>query len=508
MKHISHALAGACIAALVAGCSSAPDDASATGSALAAQCAAMGGTHPVGYATVENAVRVPADAATGMPAFCEVTVAISPVPGSHIQSIYRLPDGWNGRMLGLGGGGWAGQIALFPTRPNVLTASVGLPRGYAVAQTDAGHPTGTPFDPGWVTGNPEAVTDFSHRGIHETAVVGKHVVARYYGKPAARNYFQGCSTGGRMAMMETQRYPGDYSGVIAGAPVYTTMVQTSGLVRERFFRAPGAQISRALLRKVNDAVLSACDADDGLADGVLSNPHACAWQPASMQCRAGSDPQACLTVPQVQALQQAYRTLRTSAGLVGHFALTRGSEAGWNPFVATNADEARNASNGALGALTPLIFGREGFDLATFDVEQHQALVHQTPFAAEYEAASTDLAPFIDRGGKLLLWHGMDDPGPSALATQDYYERAVAANGSAGLRFYAAPGVYHCGGGPGADQMDLLTAMQGWVEQGKAPRDLVAHNTELGFERPLCEGARKAHYVAGDANVASSFRCE
>lgn len=473
-----------------------------------AQCQALRGAAGFPGALVSSAVRVSGDADLGLPAFCEVTALINPVPGSVITAVYRLPDNWNGKMLGLGGGGWSGQLALLSPRTNVLTASSGLPRGYATAQTDGGHTETTSADPSWVRNNPEAVTDFGHRAIHETAVLGKAVVARYYGRPAERSYFQGCSTGGRMGMMETQRYPEDYDGVVAKAPVYSLLVQSSTLVRDRIFRAPGAEISVALMRKVNDAVLAACDAQDGLADGVVSKPQACTWDPAAMSCKQGAQPGGCLTQPQVKALREAYTTQRSPQGLVGNYGMPRGSEAGWNPIIPTLSSTARTAISGSLGDLTQLMFGDAGYPASTFDVSRDQAAVHATPFAREYEAASTDLSRYFGRGGKLILWHGLDDPGPAAQATADYYEKVVKEHGSANIRFYGAPGVYHCGGGPGADQTDLLTALEQWVEQGKAPGELRAANTRAGFERPLCEWPKTPRYVGGDAKQASSFRCE
>jgi feruloyl esterase len=474
----------------------------------AVACAALLKPNAFANTQVQKAVRVAADAKSGMPTYCEVTALISPVPGSKITAVYRLPDDWNGRMLGLGGGGWAGNILLLPPRPNVLTASAGLPRGYAVAQTDAGHDPADAASTIWVRDNPVAVTDFGYRGIHETAVLGKQVVASYYGKPADRNYFQGCSTGGRMAMMETQRFPDDYDGVIAGAPVYSLLVQTSSVVRDQIFRATGAEVSIKLLKQVNAAVLAACDANDGIADGVVTNPQACKWDPSQMQCKSGEDPASCLTQPQIEALRAAYRTQRTRSGVVGNYGLARGSEAGWNPFVATVAAAPRTAINGALGDLVPLMFGDDGFYLTQFNIEKHQAAVHQTPFAKEYEASSTDLSRFFGHGGKLIMWHGVDDPGPSALATQDYYVRAAKRNGPDNLRYFAAPGVYHCGSGPGADQMDWLTALEQWVEKGKAPEQLTARNTKAGFERPLCAWPKLPRYVAGDPKSAASFSCQ
>jgi len=504
MKRESLALIAllACGAANVSRAAEAPPAATAD-----VRCARMVGATGQPNAIVTSAVRVSADPNLGLPAFCELTVVLGPAAGSVITSIYRLPDNWNGKMLGLGGGGWAGQLALLSPRANVLAATSGLPRGYATAQTDAGHPTANAADPGWVRGNPAAVTDFGHRAIHETAVLGKVLVARYYGRASDRNYFMGCSTGGRMAMMESQRYPDDYEGIVAKAPVYSLLVQSSTVLRDRIFRAPGAEISPALLRKVNAAALAACDKDDGLVDGVLSKPYACNWEPAAMLCKAGESPGNCLTAPQVKAVRDLYTTIRGKDGAVGSYGMPRGSEAGWNPFIATLISTARTAINGALGELTELMFGDAGFYLSEFDVAD-QAAVHASPFAKEYEASSTDLSRYFKRGGKLILWHGLDDPGPSALATADYYEKAVKQNGADNIRFYGAPGVYHCGGGPGADQTDLLTAMEQWVEEGRAPGQLLAANTRTGYTRPLCEWPKTPRYTSGDPKLAASFRCE
>lgn len=462
-------------------------------------CEALAQPGQLGATEIRGARAVAADAASGVPAYCEVTAVLKPVAGSQIVAVYRLPETWNGRMLSLGGGGWAGNIVL----PTALPA---LKRGYATAQTDGGHPGANGADTSWTT-NPIAVTDFSHRAIHETAVFGKTLVAKRYGRSADRNYYQGCSTGGRMGMMETQRYPEDFDGVIAGAPVYTLLTQTSPVIRRQIFAAPGASLTAALLEKVNAASTAACDALDGAKDGVVTDPRRCNWDPAELACKAGQS-EGCLTQAQVNALRSAYETRRTRTGLVGNYGMTRGSEAGWSRFVAADVNSPLNAMNGDLGHLVALMFPDGKYDAMTFDIEKQQAAVHRTPFAKEYEAASTDLGPFIKRGGKLLLWHGFDDPGPSAFATIDYYERAVKANGADNLQFYVAPGVYHCGGGPGADSFDLLTAMENWVEKGEKPQRLVASNTRTGDTRPLCPWpGLPYHDGKGDTRDEHNFSC-
>jgi feruloyl esterase len=360
-----------------------------------------------------------------------------------------------------------------------------------------------------MNGNPVALTDFSYRAVHLMTTLGKQVVQHYYGDAPSHSYFQGCSTGGRMGLMEAQRYPQDYDGVIAGAPVYTLLTQTSPVVRAQIFAPPGAGLNAAQLLVVNKAALAACDAADGLVDGVVTDPRRCDWDPAALACKAGQSPDACLTPPQVVAVKRAYETVRTRDGTVGNYGLTRGGEAGWSRFIATTSQTPKNAMNGGLGDLIPYMFPGVAYDPATFDPERDQKAVHQTPFAKEYEAANPDLGPFLKRGGKLLLWHGFDDPGPSPFATIDYYTAARKTRGAdAGMELYIAPGVYHCGGGPGADVFDWLTPLQSWVENGTRPAGMTAHSSTQKMERPVCAFPKLPYYSAGDPALARSFACK
>ena len=460
------------------------------------------------HAVVQKTSDVPADARAGLPPYCEVTALISPVPGSKITAVYRLPQQWNGKLLGLGGNGWAGQLAV-SLPPTITgpgrTASLGLPRGYATAQTDGGHPGTDVTDVSWMSGNPDAVTDFSHRAIHEMTVLGKLIVAQFYGQPAAKSYYQGCSTGGRMGLIEVQRYPEDYDGVVAGAPVYSLLVQSSSAVRDQFFKKPGAAIPGEQIKSLNASVLAACDAADGLKDGVVTDPRRCRWQPKVLACKPGDAADQCLTPAQIEAMNAAYTTVRTRDGVVGHYGLTRGSEANWAPILYTSPGT-RFTLNGDIRGLAPLMFPGQAYDQKSFDIERQQAALHRTPFAAEYEATSADLSKFFVRGGKLILWHGLNDPGPSPFATIDYFERARKTS-TANLRLYVAPGVGHCMGGPGADTFDPLTAMERWVETGEAPKTMIATNAAAGIERPLCEWPKLPYYRRGDPAKASSFAC-
>jgi len=451
---------------------------------------------------VENAeaVHVVADAEAGLPAFCEVKGTLAPAEGSTIGVVYRLPDEWNGKVLGLGGGGWAGNVTL-------MAAGEGLKAGYATAQTDGGHPGTNPWDNAWVA-NPESVEDFSHRAIHEMTVGGKALVAAYYGMSHDRAYFHGCSTGGRMALMEAQRYPEDYDAIIAAAPVYTLQVQTSAVLRNNGFSAPGASFNTDQLKLVQDAVLAQCDAEDGLADGLVGDPRACSFDPAALSCKAQGASGDCLNDAQVRALGTMYDGIRASDGSWAQLPMSKGSEEGWSMFVATGGAEDQTRGGGIFG-LTALLFGRDSFDYARM-TPSDVLTARSSAFAGTYEAKDADLSDFFARGGKLLMWHGEGDPGPSPVGTIDYVEavKASAEGAADGLRMFLAPGVGHCRGGPGPDLIDTLSALDEWVSSGSAPEVLVARKEGSPLARKLCAWPQVAHYAGeGDPNHPDSWSC-
>jgi feruloyl esterase len=216
-----------------------------------------------------------------LPAFCEVSGVITPVAGSRIGVVYRLPANWNGKLLGLGGGGNAGSVTLHEAFGSTIDAAEGLGSGYATAQTDAGHASPAVWDSSWAA-NPEAIVDFAYRAVHLMTGVGKAVTAKYYGRAHKRAYFAGCSTGGRQALMEAQRFPEDYDGVISAAPVYNLMTQSNLLVRWQVLTRQ--KLTRAQITQLNQAVIERCDAIDGLRDGILNDPAACQYDPTELQC--------------------------------------------------------------------------------------------------------------------------------------------------------------------------------------------------------------------------------
>ncbi len=484
----------------------------------AAACSALTTVRTFKDTTISSARLIGADAATRTPAFCEVTGIITPAPGSHITVVYRLPQSWNGKFAGLGGGGWAGNITLERAGARSSSAAVNLAQGYATGQTDGGHTSTEVWDTSWAA-NPEAVTDFSYRAVHLMTTVGKTVVARYYGHAPKRAYFQGCSTGGRQGLMEVQRYPSDYDGVTSGAPVYSFVTQTSALVRNQAFSAPGAALSASQLTGLHDAVLAACDAQDGLKDGIVTDPRACTFDPAVLQCKAGATRE-CLTAPQVEAVRSVYAGLKTSDGRIASYPLSRGSEGSWARFVAVAPDSSASAGIGdqgnGLGGLRKLLFGNPDYNLRAFDAERDLGRVRISEMAGIYEAKNPDIAPFIAHGGKLLLWHGFDDPGPSPLGTIEYYESVRETMGpkkaaalDASLRLYLLSGVYHCSGGPGADGFESLAALDRWVESGQAPDNLIATRQDGKLSRPLCQYPTLPRYKgSGDVADAGSFECK
>ena len=476
-----------------------------------AACEALATPNTLEQTVVKSAKIVASDAAKKMPAFCEVIAVVSPVESSAIGVTYRLPENWNGKMLGLGGGGWAGNVRL-------ETAAPGLTQGYATAQTNGGHDVENVWDTAWAA-NPAAATDFSHRAIHVMTDIGKAVVAKYYGRAQSQAYFQGCSTGGRQGLMEVQRYPKDYDGVIAGAPVYSLTTQTMSVVRNQTFARADRGLTEVLLGDLNRAALAACDGKDGLVDGIVTDPRTCQFDPGVMQCKDNEGDGHCLSPSQVKVVRAVYAGVKNSQGETVSYPLSRASEAGWSRFISTGAPAtAANYQNGAagagLGGLRAIVFNDANFDLAAFDPDRDYATVRHSAFATEYEAKDPDISAFVNAGGKLLLYHGWDDPGPSALATIEYFERMHKTTGpkvkalDESARLFLLPGVYHCRGGPGADTFDSIAALDRWVTHSQPPANLLATHGDGPLSRPLCVYPAQPRYKdAGDPRLAESFTC-
>ena len=463
--------------------------------------------------TIGSAVAVPAGVPVGpaaslrdLPAFCRVQMTIAPTPDSDITVEVWLPaSGWNGKLLAVGNGGWAGSI-------NTAGLAGGIRRGYATASTDTGHTAGPDGGGGPWMQNREKRIDFGFRAVHETAEKGKAVVRAFYGSGARLAYFDGCSGGGRQALKAAQQFPADFDGIVAGAPALnaTGRAAFSMWIAQTVHAGPASFIPASKFPVIHKAVLDACDARDGVADGVLENPKACAFDPAVLQCKAGDGPD-CLTPPQVASARTMYAPLehpRTKARIFP--GLSPGSELGWTTF----------------GGPAPFEIGRQMYEFMVFndpewnfkalnfdsDMERVRAIE-----AGVIDARNADLAPFISRGGKLIQYHGWADPQIPALSSVDYYESVLKTMGGASrvhdaYRLFMVPGMGHCGGGAGTSSFDMLSALERWVEQRQPPDRIPAARILKGVTdrtRPLCPYPQVARYSgAGSTDDAASFACQ
>ena len=471
-------------------------------------CASVATLASLPATTIVSATAVPANPQERLPDFCEVRATISPVAGSKVGAVYRLPANWNGKVLGIGGGGFAGNLS-------IAAATNGLSRGYAVIQNDMGHESAASLDPSFAIKGPgqpnvEGIIDFGHRATHVATDVGKKLTASYYGRAVQHAYWQGCSTGGRQGLAEVQRYPDDYDGVIAGAPVYTPLVYSNAILRvQAFHKQPGSNLLPAHVPLIQKSVLAACDAKDGVTDGILTDPRACTWDPGQLAC-TGAASDSCLTPAQVETVRRVYSGVKTKDGKFAAVPLMRGGETDWVARMVGTREQPRGV-NSVLGApfMSHIVKNDPSYDLMSFDPERDMAAL-SGGLAAEVHQQNPDISKFVGRGGKLLLWHGFNDPGPSPLSTIAYLDavnaRVPAARDS--VRLFLAPGVLHCGGGAGPDRFDALTAMERWVEQGTPPASMIATKANQPISRPLCPYPQLAKYRgAGDTNDAASFVC-
>ena len=456
--------------------------------------------------------------------YCRVEAMLTPIPGSEIRIEVWMPpkDVWNGKYIGSGNAGYAGDFA----SPYIFMGGA-VARGYAAAGTDTGHRgagmgEGADAGAGWALGQPEKLKDYGHRANHLTAAAAKTLIKAYYGKPTQYSYFQGCSNGGREALQEAQRYPDDYDGIIAGAPAnaWTSLIAGFAWNAKAVLKAGGIPADK--LTVVQDAVLKQCDALDGVKDGVLEDPRLCKFDPASVQCKVG-DAAGCLTAAQVQAVRKIYqgpRNAKTKAQIFPGF--PAGSEAvQWDQWVTGTASKHEFFST---EFFRNIVFEKPDWDFSMLDFERDVALgkVKAGPIL---DASNPDLAPFHKRGGKLILWHGWADAALTPLGSIQYYENVRSRLGAKTtgelMRFYLAPGMAHCLGGPGPNDFDMLHELEQWVEHKKAPDVVIAskYATDyarlLGFPpgealrtRPLCPYPKTAKWKgSGSTDEAVNFEC-
>jgi feruloyl esterase len=466
------------------------------------------------------AVRVRVD-------FCRVAGVIKPAPGSNIWLEVWLPASkWNGKFQGVGNGGYAGSVGY-----NQLAAIVS--GGYATAGTDTGHRAGGQ-DARWALNNPDKIVDFGHRAIHETAVAAKALIKAHYGEGPKRSYFNSCSNGGRQALMEAQRYPEDYDGIIAGAPAnYWSALLTSAVYGTKALLAdPASYIPAAKLPAIQAAVRKACDERDGVRDGILDDPSRCTFDPAPLVC-TGAESDSCLTQPQLAALRKVQGGTRTGKGKLLFPAVSPGGEAeqgGWGPWITGTAPRTSSMYNFGTQFYKNMVYGNPDWDFKTLDVDRDFKAASKR-MAPILDATNPDLRRFQARGGKLILYHGWSDAAIPGQNTINYFrsvqKKMGADNTAKFVRLFMAPGVQHCAGGSGANVFgqagppqrdadhDIGAALERWVEQGVAPERVVATRykgqtaaTGVDKTRPLCAYPMVARYKgSGNTNDAANFAC-
>jgi Tannase and feruloyl esterase len=439
-----------------------------------------------------------------LPSFCRVVGVIRPVVDSEINFEVWIPSsGWNGRFVGIGNGGYAGTIGY-----GGLAAAVR--GGYAAASTDTGHKSsGGGPDASWALHHPQKIVDFGYRAIHETAVKGKAIASAFYGSGIQHSYFNGCSNGGRQALMEAQRYPEDYDGIVAGAPAnYWTHLLTESLWDvQALLGTSGSYIPAGKMAAVENAVVAACDAADGVKDGVVDEPTQCHFDPAVLLCKAG-DSEDCLTGPQVEALRKLYAGPGAKI-FPGHAPGGEGGAGGWPAWVTGPAPEKSLGFGFGTQFYKNMVYDDATWDYHTFDLERDLKKA-DSKMAHDLNANDPDLKAFAKRGGKLILYHGWSDAAIPAYNTIDYYNRVAAKmkakETESFVRLYLAPGMQHCGGGPGPNSFDMNEPIEAWVEKGAAPGPIIARRT--GRTRPLCPYPQVARWKgSGSTDDAANFTC-
>jgi len=449
-----------------------------------------------------------------LPSFCRVAATLTPSADSDIKIEVWLPaNGWNGKFEAVGNGGWAGVIS-YGAMADALRA------GYATASTDTGHVGGRGT---FALDHPEKLIDFSWRSEHEMTVKAKALIHAFYGAAPKLSYWNGCSTGGRQGLKEAQMFPEDYDGIVAGAPANRTAI--SLWIAHAVLKDQASYIPPAKYPVIHAAALAACDAADGLKDGLIDDPSQCRFDPAVLLCKDGGpstgsgssraqsndDGPSCLTAPQVAAAKQIYSPAtnpRTHAELFS--SLVPGTELGWGAQAAGPEPSAN-----IYDQYRYVVFKDPNWDWKTFDFDKDAARGDR-PENLIMNATNPDMSAFFSHGGKLLLYHGWSDPQVPTLNTIKYYNSVVKHLGGESkaadrVRLFLAPGMGHCGGGEGPSAFDKVGPLEQWVEHNKAPEVLVASHVASGHvdrTRPLCPYPQVAKYKGtGSIDEAASFVC-
>ena len=435
-----------------------------------------------------------------LPAFCRVTLQLTPSTDSDIRGEVWLPQsGWNHKLQVSGNGGLGGTIP-YPA----MAASVKA--GYAAAGTDAGHVGG---NADFVVGHPEKLVDFAHRAIHEQTVAAKTLVAAHYDAPPTRAYFNSCSTGGRQALIEAQRYPDDFDGIVAGDASWDQMRLYAARVWLNTYvnRTPAAVIPASTYPMIHSAVLDKCDALDGVKDGVIEDPTGCSFDFATLTC-SGGEKADCLTKEQVETASAMMRPIRDpKSGAVLHPGrYYPGSELGWGGVAGPSP------SGESHEGMRKIVFSPD-WDYHTINVPDDVERAVKADKGLLY-GGDPDVSRFVERGGKLLMYHGWADPLVSPDTSVIMFKRindTVGPSAANAVALFMVPGMGHCQGGAGTDVFDKAAALDRWVETGTKPQSIEAAHMTAGVvdrTRPLCAYPSTAHYNGtGSTDDATSFQC-
>ena len=427
-----------------------------------------------------------------IPAHCRVLLDLKPSSDSLIKMELWMPtQNWNGKFMGVGNGGFAGSIQ---GRTGDMPAALRL--GYATAGTDTGHQT---QGGAWAIGHPEKVTDFAYRATHEMTLKSKQLVKAFYDQSPKYSYFKGCSTGGRMAVMEAQRYPNDYDGIIAGALANRHVhMWTAGVARGvELTRRPEGVVSAEKAALVNQMVTSTCDT---LKEGFLNNPRQCKVDFSKLQCPAGKDDNTCLTPAQLKTVDTFYTGVKDSKG-----ELIFSGQALGNPI---GAQRGATTAGGTFD-LVRITYNDPNYPLEKFDLDKDMPIMDKA--IGHIDAVNPDLSKFKSSGGKLLLYHGWADTGITPETTIWYYDSVLEKMGynqSSWMRLFMVPGMGHCGGGPGVNTLDTIATLENWVENGVAPDQILGRGAQ-GMSRPLCPYPQYAEYKgSGDLKDVANWACK
>ena len=437
-----------------------------------------------------------------LPAYCRVAATLTPSSDSDIKVEVWLPaTGWNGKYQAVGNGGWAGTISY-------TAMATALARGYATSSTDTGHIGGRGI---FSMDHPEKLIDYAYRSEHEMVLKSKSLIQDFYGSPARLSYWVGCSTGGKQGLTEAQRYPGDFDGIIAGAPAnYMIHLHAWSIwVNQAVNKTPESFLTTDQYTTLKTAVLAACDDKDGVKDGLLQDPTKCKFDPATVQCKPGVTT-GCLTAPQVAAAKQIYSPAtnpRTKAVIFPP--LEPGSEMGWNGLAG------RTPVNIASDTFQYALFKDPNWDPMKLNFDKDIARADDLDNGLN-NAINPDLAPYFKHNGKLLMYHGWNDQLIAPENSINYYNSVAKKLGGVSkidnnMRLFMVPGMTHCQGGDGPNTFDAISALEQWVEQNKAPATMEAtHSTagQVDRTRPLCKYPQVAKYDgSGSIDELSNFSC-